>query len=103
MFLNQALTHKSYANESKDRNLLIEDNERLEFLGDAVLGYIITDYLMEIFPNYTEGMLSKLRAHIVSENVLASIAGRNKLGDYLLLGKGEENTGGRLKIAPATG
>ena len=97
LFLNQALTHKSYANESKDRNLLIEDNERLEFLGDAILGYIITDFLIEKFPNHTEGMLSKLRAHIVSENILASIAGQNKLGDYLLLGKGEENTGGRSK------
>lgn len=96
-FLNNALTHKSFANESKDKKLYIEDNERLEFLGDAILGYIITDFLMEKFPNYSEGMLSKLRAHVVSENILAPIASNNDLGNYILLGKGEENSGGRLK------
>lgn len=96
-FLNQALTHKSYANESKDKNIIVEDNERLEFLGDAVLGYVITDLLMNTFPEYTEGMLSKLRAHVVSENILASISIQTKLGEYLLLGRGEESTGGRAK------
>ncbi|MGA1875507.1 MAG: ribonuclease III [bacterium] len=95
--LNTTLTHKSFANESKDRNVLIDDNERLEFLGDAILSYIITDSLLERFPNHTEGMLSKLRAHLVSENVLSSIAMKYRLGEYLLLGKGEENTGGRFK------
>jgi len=95
--LNQALTHKSYANEAKDRNLFIEDNERLEFLGDAILSYVITEFIMEKFPEYTEGMLSRLRAHLVSETILASIASKNSLGNYLLLGKGEEISGGRLK------
>jgi ribonuclease-3 len=95
--LNQSLTHKSYANEAKDRNLLIEDNERMEFLGDAILCYVMTDFIMEKFPEYTEGMLSKLRAHLVSENILASIAIKSNVGNYLLLGKGEESSGGRSK------
>jgi ribonuclease-3 len=91
----QALTHKSYVNEHKDENL--QDNERLEFLGDAVVDLAISDRLMGRFPNASEGELSKLRALIVNEDGLARIARRLQLGELLLLGRGEELTGGRDK------
>ncbi len=91
--LIESLTHKSYSNEQK----LLYSNERLEFLGDAVLNMIISDYLIKRFPDYPEGDLSKLRAMIVNENALARIAERIGLGKDLLLGKGEEMTGGREK------
>jgi ribonuclease-3 len=90
--LNQALTHKSFAHEN-----IIKDNERLEFLGDAVLQFIISDYLMEYYPNFSEGMLSKFRAVLVSETRLNVIARKIDLGIYLNIGKGEEVTGGRDK------
>ncbi|MDY7032012.1 MAG: ribonuclease III [Thermodesulfobacteriota bacterium] len=93
--LNQALTHRSFVNENKSYNL--QDNERLELLGDSVLDVIITHLLMDRFPEYTEGDLSKARAAVVNEKSLSSIAGEFKLGDYLLLGKGEEATNGRDK------
>lgn len=92
--LIQALTHKSYANEKG-----VPDNERFEFLGDAVLNLIVSDYLIKRFPEYTEGDLSKLKAFIVNENTLSRIAEELHLGDYLLLGKGEEITGGRRKTS----
>lgn len=91
----QALTHKSYVNEHKEVRLL--DNERLEFLGDAVVDLAISDRLMGRFPNASEGELSKLRALIVNEDGLARIARRLQLGELLLLGRGEELTGGRDK------
>ncbi|MDA8424050.1 MAG: ribonuclease III [Nitrospiraceae bacterium] len=91
--LERALTHKSYANE----NRVPAHNERLEFLGDAVLGLVISEYLMRTCPDSTEGDLSRLRAAVVSEPALASIAREIGLGSYLLLGKGEEQTGGRDK------
>jgi ribonuclease-3 len=91
----QALTHKSYVNEHKEVRLL--DNERLEFLGDAVVDLAISDRLMGRFPHATEGELSKLRALIVNEDGLARIARRLQLGELLLLGRGEELTGGRDK------
>ena len=87
-----ALTHSSYANESRNT---ISDNERLEFLGDAVLGMVIADYLYEMFGKYKEGDLTKIRASIVSEGSLAEIARSIELGRFLYLGKGEANTGGR--------
>src|SRR5215475_14682756 len=89
-----ALTHKSYVNEHKDEGA---DNERLEFLGDAVIDLAISHRLMERFPTATEGELSKLRALIVNEEGLARIARHIGLGDLLLLGRGEELTGGRTK------
>ncbi|MEW6408791.1 MAG: ribonuclease III [Nitrospirota bacterium] len=92
--LIQAITHKSYANEKG-----VPDNERLEFLGDSVLNFIVSDYLIKKFPEYTEGNLSKLKAYIVNENTLYRIAEELHLGDYLLLGKGEEITGGRRKTS----
>lgn len=92
LLLKTALTHSSYANESRSN---IPDNERLEFLGDAVLGMVIADYLFEIFGQFREGDLTKIRASIVSERSLAEIARSNDLGKFLYLGKGEANTGGR--------
>lgn len=91
--LIQALTHRSYSNENK----LLYSNERLEFLGDAVLNMIISDYLIKKFPHSPEGDLSKLRAMIVNETTLSRIALRIELGRELLLGKGENMTGGRRK------
>ena len=91
--LERALTHKSYANE----NRVPAHNERLEFLGDAVLGLIISEYLMKTCPDSTEGDLSRLRAAVVSEPALALAAREIGLGEHLLLGRGEEQTGGRDK------
>jgi len=93
--LIQALTHKSYSNENPSG--LFPDNERLEFLGDAVLDLIISHLLIDEFPKSTEGELSKFRAALVNEQRLSSIARGFDLGKYLLLGKGEDNTGGRKK------
>lgn len=91
----QALTHKSWVNEHRDAGL--PDNERLEFLGDAVVDLCISHRLMERFPQAPEGELSKLRALIVNEDGLARLARRLGLGELLLLGRGEELTGGREK------
>lgn len=91
--LNQALTHKSFAYETQG----VKDNERLEFLGDAVLQLSITDILIETFPQDSEGVLSKKRAHLVGEGYLVPIAKRLKLQEFLKLGKGELLTGGKNK------
>jgi len=91
----RALTHKSYLNEHRDE--VHEDNERLEFLGDAVIDLVIGHRLMEMLPQAREGELSKCRALIVSEEALAQVARRMGLGDLLLLGKGEAQTCGREK------
>lgn len=93
--LKCALTHKSYANER--RMDASEHNERYEYLGDAVLELSVSHLLMERFPNHPEGELSKLRAAIVNEGQLAELANGIKLGEFLYLGKGEEQTGGRDK------
>ena len=89
--LQMALTHSSYANESKEH---LSNNERLEFLGDAVLSIVVSDYLYQRF-NVPEGDLTKLRSAIVCEKSLAKLSREIGLGDYLLLGKGEEMMGGR--------
>ncbi|MGE5174266.1 MAG: ribonuclease III [Betaproteobacteria bacterium] len=91
--LERSLIHKSYANE----NRVPAHNERLEFLGDAVLGLIISEYLVINCPDSSEGDLSRLRAAVVSEPALANIAREIGLGGYILLGRGEEQTGGRNK------
>ena len=93
--LIQALHHASYVNEQDDANL--EDNERLEFLGDAVLDLAISHLLMERFPYAEEGTLSKYRALVVDELGLYRVALKLRLGNYLLLGKGEEQSSGREK------
>lgn len=92
--LNNALTHKSFANEQGEAT---QDYERLEFLGDTVLNLIISHYLINQFPHYTEGDLTKLRATIVSNISLAKMAQQIQLGDFILLSKGEERSGGQHK------
>ena len=93
--LRQAMCHSSYANEHRVGQ--IHDNERLEFLGDAVLEVVSSDFLYHRYPKMAEGELTKLRASIVCEPTLALCAKEIDLGSYLLLGKGEEHTGGRLR------
>ena len=93
--LKQALTHSSYANEKHLKKL--SDNERLEFLGDAVLEVVSSEFLYQNYPNLTEGQLTKLRASIVCEPTLATCTESIHLGDYLFLGKGEDRTGGRTR------
>ncbi len=93
--LYQALTHSSYANERHMKKL--SDNERLEFLGDAVLEIISSEYLFHLHPDWREGELTKLRASIVCEPTLAFCTKKVDLGKYLLLGKGEDQTGGRTR------
>jgi len=93
--LSIALTHRSYVNENPDPPLA--DNERFEFLGDAVLGLCVSDLLINKYVDFSEGTLSKIRAGIVNEKPLAELASSLQLGDCLLLGKGEENSGGRTK------
>ncbi len=93
--LDQGLRHKSFVHENLQLNHT--DNERLEFLGDAVLAIVISHVLMERHPECSEGKLSRLRSAIVNETQLAAVAREICLGDYLLLGKGEEMTGGRAK------
>ncbi len=93
--LNQGLRHKSFVHENPGEEG--KDNERLEFLGDAVLGLVIGHMMMDRYPDYPEGSLSRLRAAVVNEAGLAAIARDLSLGDYLLLGKGEEMTRGREK------
>jgi ribonuclease-3 len=95
--LEHALTHKSRAHEDATGGVI--DNESLEFLGDAVLGFIIADLLYHEFPQFQEGQKSKAKAALVSTVALASLGQRIGLGEYLLLGRGEEKTGGRQKLA----
>ncbi len=95
--LFQAFTHSSYVNEHRKRPS--DDNERLEFLGDAVLELTISQYLYKKYHNMSEGELTKLRAAIVCEPSLVTFAHQLKFGDLVLLGKGEENTGGRTRPA----
>lgn len=93
--LTQALTHSSYANEHRMDKMAC--NERLEFLGDAVLELLSSEFLFDHFPQMPEGDLTKTRARMVCEPALAYCAREISLGDYLLLGKGEEATGGRMR------
>ena len=93
--LKHALTHRSRAHEDASGGVV--DNESLEFLGDAVLGLVVTDRLFREFPDYDEGQKSKAKALLVSAPTLARIGEQLGLGDYLLLGRGEEKTGGRQK------
>lgn len=93
--LQNALTHSSYANERWHNSLL--SNERLEFLGDSILGMLVAEYLFRSFPNRPEGELTRMRADMVCEKTLAAVANSIHLGDHLLLGHGEEQGGGRSR------
>jgi ribonuclease III len=95
--LEHALTHKSKAHEDPSGGVM--DNESLEFLGDAVLGLVIADALCRTFPQFSEGQKSKIKAMLVSTTSLAELAERLQLGDHMILGRGEEKTGGRRKQA----
>lgn len=95
--LQRAFTHRSYINENPDYPL--EDNERLEFLGDAVLDFITAEYLYHRFPEMPEGRLTNLRSALVRTERLANFASDLKLGDYIYLGRGEEDSGGRKRLA----
>ena len=94
--LLEALTHSSFVQEDSRKG---RDNERLEFLGDAVLNFLVSVRLAEAFPDYEEGKLSRARARLVTAAHLSKVAGRLELGKYLRLGRGEEKTGGREKSA----
>jgi len=89
--LNQSLTHSSYAHESRNK---LPDNERLELLGDAVIKLVISEYLYNKFPTYQEGDLTKIRAVAISDDILAVVSKKIKLGMYILLGSNERRTGG---------
>ena len=93
--LSQALTHRSFSHTPEQATA--QHNERLEFLGDAVLGLVISERVWRIFPTYTEGQLSKLKAGLISRATLAKAAGRLRLGQWLRLGRGEEVSSGREK------
>src|SRR5918995_6584234 len=95
--LEHALTHKSKAHEDPSGGVM--DNESLEFLGDAVLGLVIADALCRTYPEFSEGQKSKIKAMLVSTASLAELAERLELGDHMILGRGEEKTGGRRKQA----
>ena len=95
--LQNALAHSSYANEQWHNSL--KSNERLEFLGDSILGMVVAEHLYRNFPDRPEGDLTRMRADMVCEQALARIADRLALGDHLLLGHGEEQTGGRERAS----
>ncbi len=95
-FLLEALTHASFAQESANRP---RDNEQMEFLGDAVLTFVVSVMLADAFPDWEEGKLTRARAHLVAAPHLFRVASRLDLGQYLRLGRGEEKTGGRDKPA----
>jgi ribonuclease III len=96
LLLAEALTHPSLAYESQRPHF---DNQRLEFLGDAILQLVVTEALFKLFPNSPEGDLTKLRSRVVSRKALARFAMLIHLGDYVMLGKGEEATGGRRRLS----
>ncbi len=95
--LNNALTHSSYANEYWHDSL--KSNERIEFLGDSILGMVVAEYLYKNFPDRPEGELTRMRADMVCELALAAVANRVELGQHLLLGHGEEQNGGRYRAS----
>lgn len=96
-FLVRALTHSSFSNENKKEKL--KNNERLEFLGDSVLGLIISEYLFSHYANLEEGQLTKIRAKIVCEASLGSASKALRLGEFMMFGRGEELTGGRERTS----
>jgi len=99
--LEQALVHSSYINENPGH--ATSHNERLEFLGDAVLDWIVSEHIFQQFPDFDEGDMTRLRAALVRRETLARVARAVRLGDYLYMGKGEEASGGRSKTANLAG
>src|ERR1700681_2662450 len=97
--LEQALTHKSRIYEKASEGQSAADNEHLEFLGDAILGFVVSECVVRRYSSYPEGRLSKLKAHLVSAALLHEVAQALELGAYLFLGRGEEMSGGREKKA----
>jgi ribonuclease-3 len=97
--LERALTHKSRIYEKSEEGQASSDNEQLEFLGDAILGFAVSESLVRRFVSFPEGRLSKVKAHLVSATRLHEVAQDLNLGEYLLLGRGEEMSGGREKKA----
>ena len=91
-YLENALTHSSYSYEMRSRGMSISSNERLEFLGDAVLQLVISEYLYKNFKSQNEGVLTKMRQHLVCEKTLSKLASKISLGDYINVGRGEEMT-----------
>lgn len=96
LLLAEALTHPSLAYETQKPHF---DNQRLEFLGDAVIQLVLTERLYEMFPGFSEGRLTKLRARLVSRAALQQFASSMNLGEYIMMGKGEEATGGRYRAS----
>ncbi|MCU0821567.1 MAG: ribonuclease III [Spirochaetes bacterium] len=94
--LNRALTHRSFVNEIKAD---LRDNERLEYLGDSVLAVVINEYLFKRYEEYLEGDLAKIKSAVVSEVTLAKIASDVNIGSFILMGKGEERSGGRIRAS----
>ncbi len=100
--LVRALTHSSWVEEhpiAGDVSHALRDNEQMEFLGDSVLGFLVSDYLVRRFPNCTEGQLTRWKAHLVRASHLHEVARTLSFGEYLVLGRGEESSGGRTKRA----
>ncbi len=95
--LENALRHSSYANENREAGL--NDNERLEFLGDSILGFVVADYLFRTYTDRPEGEMTRIRADLVCEKNLAREAETIRLGDHLMLGHGEEQSGGRKRAS----
>jgi ribonuclease III len=95
-FLNLAFSHRSFANE---HGAGVDNNEKLEFLGDSVLGLVVSEYLFAILPDKAEGDLARIKSFVVSEESLSEIARKIKVDNYILIGKGEEYSGGRNKKA----
>jgi ribonuclease-3 len=94
--LMQAFIHRSYINENPKTNL--SHNERLEFLGDAVLELVVTDYLYEKYPNYTEGELTAIRSALVNASIISEAASKTGMNDFLLLSKGEAKDNGKARL-----
>ena len=96
-YLENALTHSSYSNEQKSRGMTLRSNERLEFLGDAILQTVVSKYLYENYKGHSEGVLTKMRQYLVCEKTLSKIAAEIEMGEYLNVGKGEESNGCRKR------
>ncbi len=96
-YLENALTHSSYSNEQKSRGIILRSNERLEFLGDAILQAVVSKYLYENYKAHSEGTLTKMRQYLVCEKTLSKIAAEIEIGEYLNVGKGEESNGCRMR------